>query len=138
VKHTRYGGKYSPIENTLITFGLELGGRLFPPADNMLKAAAKHEAARSDGASTYSSCMAKWRQRISVALQRAISESVSHSVGQSRPIPGQALDRGAYKRVRLLKAREPGGGGGQEPAQGGMVEVGAQALDVQVAGGEDI
>ena len=140
VKHTRYGGKFPTIENTLITCGLEIGGRLFRPTDNMLKTAAKHEAARSDGASTYSSCMARWRQRISVALQRAISESVSYSVAQSRAIPGQALDIGAYRRVRLLKAREPGGGGGgQGPAQDELLVIGVGAqLDIQVAGGDDI
>ena len=67
---------------------------------------AKHEHERTDGAYSVSASVQRWRQRFSVTLQRAISESEARLLSKVRvPLQGQqslpVID--GYKRVFLLR-----------------------------------
>jgi hypothetical protein len=132
-KYNTYTGKFPSLEYTLFVFGIEHGGRLSLQASNFLKAAATHEVARSDGACTFSSSMARWRQRVSVAVQQTISDTVDRSMSKSRAVPGEVLDLFAYRRVRLLKAPVPGGLEHGAAAQGGQGAAGGGQAGVAVA-----
>ena len=66
--------------------------------------AARH-AEESGGSLSRAQCVSRWRQGLSVSLQRAISCSVLNAWGDMVPlVDGDAPDVHAYKRVRLLRA----------------------------------
>jgi hypothetical protein len=103
-KFTRYGD-CDTIAYTLIPFGVEINGRPSPHANAYLRAMALHETGASNGAYPYSCIMMKWRQYLSIAVQRAVSESMARSMSKSRakePIADHPLDRDAHMQVRLL------------------------------------
>ena len=104
-KYTRYGDDIITIAFTLIPFGVEILGRICRHAHAYVRSMAFHETSASDGAYPYSSIMMKWRQYISTAVQRAVSESVARSMSKSRakePIADHPFDRDAHMQVRLL------------------------------------
>lgn len=101
-KFDTYQGKF-PANYTLIPVALEQSGACCPHTKRFVKAVSEHESCRSGGAYTVSRCINRWRQRISVVLQRSISESVLRSFRRTRPAPGRpAPQPGMYKSVSLL------------------------------------
>ena len=103
-KYTTYTGKYSQSSHTLIPFGVEIYGTLSPHAQRFLKAAAARSVVAGQGAHPYSYWMMRWRQFVSVALQRAASQSVARNMARSRAAgDGAIVTRSAHLQVRLLR-----------------------------------
>jgi len=102
-KLNKYEGKF-PSNYTLIPFAFEQTGRSCPHTSRFTRAAAEHESQQCDGAYSVSSCIARWRQRFSMVLQRSISESVLRSFRKTRADPalGTAPVVNRYKTVSLL------------------------------------
>ena len=102
-KYTKYEGKFPP-NYTLIPIALEQSGRSCPNTSRFVRAAAEHESAACDGAYTVSACIARWRQRISIVLQRSISESVLRTFRKTRadPAKGTAPVVNGHMSVSLL------------------------------------
>ena len=87
-KYTKYEGKHPP-NYTLIPIALEQSGRSCPNTSRLVRALAEHESAACDGVYSVSSCIARWRQRISIVLQRSISESVLRNFRRTRVDPAR-------------------------------------------------
>jgi hypothetical protein len=105
-KFRTYGAAYSPASHTLFAAVLEQSGAGSKQLHLLVKMLAKYEHERTDGAYPVSACVQRWRQRFSVTLQRAISESEARLLAKVRDsLPGQqsepVIDR--YKRVHLLR-----------------------------------
>jgi hypothetical protein len=73
-KFQTYGD--TSIAYTLIPFGVEIHGRLCKHSHVFIRAVAEHQTSICDGAYPYSHVVMKWRQYVSIALQRACSDSV--------------------------------------------------------------
>ena len=79
-------------------------------ARSLLKVVAKQDSERAGGAHTYAHCLQRFRQRVSVATQRTISDSVGPLWAKMRPIPGTAapdLQRFAMQPLLLRQAPPP-------------------------------
>ena len=102
-KLNKYEGKFPP-NYTLIPLALEQTGRSCPHTSRFVRAAAEHESSACEGAYTVSACISRWRQRISVVLQRSISESVLRSFRKTRvdPAVGTAPATQLHRLVSLL------------------------------------
>ena len=102
-KLNKYEGKFPP-SYTLIPLALEQTGRSCPHTSRFVRAAAEHESSACEGAYTVSACISRWRQRISVVLQRSISESVLRSFRKTRvdPAVGTAPATQLHRLVSLL------------------------------------
>lgn len=105
-KFRTYGAAYSPASHTLFAAVLEQSGAASKQLHLLVKMLAKYEHQRTDGAHPVSACVQRWRQRFSVTLQRAISESEARLLGKVRDsLQGNqsppVIDR--YKRVHLLR-----------------------------------
>jgi len=103
--------KYLPVmaaTNTLIPFVVEQFGRMSPQARALLKVVAKQQSERAGGAHSYAHCLQRFRQRISVATQRTISDSVGRLWSKTRPIPGAAApDLQQFAKQPLLLRQAP-------------------------------
>lgn len=105
-KFETYRGKYNPSSHTLFAAVLEQSGAGSRQLHLLVKMLAEFESERSDGAFAVSACVQRWRQRLSVTLQRAVSQSESRLLSKVRRplVPGgdaPVLDR--YQRVHLLR-----------------------------------
>ena len=106
-KTYRDSGLLDDDHYTLFPCIAEQPGSLCPHFHDLIKAFARHQSARSSGVWSESRCVQRWRQRISIVLQNAISDSVARSWTRTSAVPGQPNpDITAYTRVRLL-LREP-------------------------------
>jgi len=103
--------KYLPVmaaTNTLIPFVVEQFGRMSPQARALLKVVAKQQSERAGGAHSYAHCLQRFRQRISVATQRTISDSVGRLWSKTRPLPGAAApDLQQFAKQPLLLRQAP-------------------------------
>ena len=104
-KYNHYAAHFDQLSLTFIPLAFETYGRHGLHVKPFLRALARHEAKTSGGGLEYSSCIQWWRQRISVVLQRSISQGVAHNWARTRAGGGSdvlhpAVD--AYTRVRLL------------------------------------
>jgi hypothetical protein len=105
-KFRTYSAAYSPASHTLFAAVLEQSGAASKQLHLLVKMLAQYEYQRTDGAYPVSACIQRWRQRFSVTLQRAISESEARLLSKVRvPLQGQqslpVVD--GYKRVYLLR-----------------------------------
>ena len=104
-KHTKYHRKFAADQYTLIPFALDQFGAACEEAHGLIHALATRQSQRSGGVWPVSQCIARWRQRTSVALQRAVSESVDRTLSRTRQpaVPGGPAPRPwLYREVRLL------------------------------------
>lgn len=109
-KHTTYLHKFDAASYTLIPFVLDLFGSSGPHLREFVKAVAQHQAHRSESSQLVGFFTQQWRQRLSVTLQRCVSESVARHYRKTRPIPGNPQvvpDILSYTRVRLLVLPQP-------------------------------
>ena len=108
-KFQTYGAAYSPASHTLFAAVLEQSGAGSKQLHLLVKMLAKYEHQRTDGAYPVSACVQRWRQRFSVTLQRAISESEARLLSKVRTplvqLEGQQIMPviDGYKRVHLLR-----------------------------------
>lgn len=105
-KFQTYGALYDPDRHTLFAAVLEQSGAASRQLHLLVNMLAKYEHQRTEGAYPVSAYVQRWRQRFSVTLQRAISESESRLLSKVRvPLQGQqslpVID--GYKRVHLLR-----------------------------------
>lgn len=104
-KHNKYRGKFATDQYTLLPFAVDQFGAACDEAHRLIQALATRQSQRSGGVWLRSQCVARWRQRVSVALQRAVSESVARTMSRTtRPAePGGPAPRPwLYRAVRLL------------------------------------
>jgi hypothetical protein len=112
-KNNLYLPHMSAASYTLIPFVLELFGTIGAHAQAFLAAAAVRESEVSEGATSVSRCKEKWRQRISVTLQRVVSLSLARCFSKTRQLPAAggvihaAPDITAHMRLRLLACPQP-------------------------------
>ncbi len=103
-KYDHYTGHFDPRNHILIPFVVESFGRLSVHAQRLIKAMAEHQSRRCEGARPAVDFVASWRQRVSIAVQRSVSDVVARSMSRTRPVAGQpAPDIRAYMHVRLLQ-----------------------------------
>jgi hypothetical protein len=105
-KFRTYGAVYNPDRHTLFAAVLEQSGAASKQLHLLVKMLAKFEHDRTEGAYPISAYVQRWRQRFSITLQRAISESEARLLSKVRvPLQGQqslpVID--GYKRVHLLR-----------------------------------
>ena len=92
---------------TFFPFIFEQFGRASLHAQDFLKLAAEAQSASSAGAIAVSHCKQRWRQRLSIAVQMSISDSVARLWNKATTKVGDPPpDIEAYTRVRFL-LREP-------------------------------
>jgi hypothetical protein len=84
----------------------ELFGAASEQTHALVHALATHQAEKSGGVWSSSQCIARWRQRLSVVLQRAVSAAVDAEYAKALPLAanGPRPDVGAYARLRLLES----------------------------------
>ena len=105
-KFRTYRDAYSPASHTLFAAVFEQSGAACKQLHLLVKMLAQYEHERTDGAYSVSASVQRWRQRFSVTLQRAISESEARLLRKVRvSLQGQqslpVID--GYRRVFLLK-----------------------------------
>ena len=101
-KYDTYGGKH-PSNYTLIPFILEQSGASCPHVHEFVKAAALHEFALSDGAWPVSATVQRWRQKISMTLQKVLSVTSRRVFSRVRAVAGRPEPRAnRYESVHLL------------------------------------
>jgi hypothetical protein len=69
-------GALSPATTTLFSLALDQFGAASADTHAIVRALAVRQARRSGGSLTVASCIARWRQKLSVVLQRSISDQV--------------------------------------------------------------
>lgn len=87
-KFSTYGDKH-PSNYTLIPFILEQSGASCEHVQLFVKAAAQHEFLSSDGAWPVSATVQRWRQKISMTLQKALSITSSRVFSHVRAVTGR-------------------------------------------------
>ena len=106
-KHYLVPGLIDTDSYTFFPFVFEQFGRASLHAQDFLKLAAEAQSETSGGAIAVSHCKQRWRQRLSIAVQMAISDSVAHLWNKATAKVGDPPpDIEAYARVRFL-LREP-------------------------------
>ena len=101
-KFDTYGGKH-PSNYTLIPFILEQSGASCEHVQSFVKAVAQHEFLLSDGAWPVSATVQRWRQKISVTLQKALSITASRVFSHVRAVRGRPEPvANRYETVHLL------------------------------------
>ena len=101
-KHDTYGGKH-PSNYTLISFILEQSGASCPHVHEFVKAAAQHEFHLSDGAWPVSATVQRWRQKISMTLQKVLSITSRRVFSRVRAVIGRPEpEANRYESVRLV------------------------------------
>ena len=103
-KYTTYGGKH-PSNYTLIPLILEHTGASCPHVQVFIKAVAKHEHMLSGGAYAQGTIVHRWRQKISVTVQKVLSVTTERCYLRARKVVGQvaAPDKLIHERVHLLR-----------------------------------
>jgi hypothetical protein len=105
-KHKTYGGKH-PSNFTLIPFVLEQSGASCLHVHTFVKAAAQHEYDMSDGAWPLSAIVQRWRQKISVALQKSLSITTTRVFSRVRAVRGRPAPVANRHEVVHLLVRPP-------------------------------
>ena len=101
-KHDTYGGKH-PSNYTLISFILEQSGACCPDVHEFIKAAALHEFHLSDGAWPVSATVQRWRQKISMTLQKVLSITTRRVFSRVRAVVGRPEpEANRYESVCLV------------------------------------
>ena len=102
-----YSGWFDPPSYFFLPFIIELFGRSNKHADWLLNAISKHQCVQGAGQAAYSHHMSLWRQRISMVLQRSVSEEVISAYTEAVPLwvngVEQPRDFAAHSRLRLLQ-----------------------------------
>ena len=102
-KYNTYGGKH-PSNYTLIPFILEHTGASCAHVQVFIKAAAKHEHTLSGGAYAQGTIVQRWRQKISVTLQKVLSVTTERLFFKTRAVAGQPKpDVLRHEKVHLLR-----------------------------------
>jgi hypothetical protein len=101
-------GALDPATTTLFSVALDQFGAASQDAHAVVRALAVRQAQFSDGLYTVAACVARWRQKLSVVLQRSISDLVIADWPSTIPAtPGAAPDLDAYRHASLLSAPYP-------------------------------
>jgi hypothetical protein len=87
-KFNTYGGKH-PSKYTLIPSILEQSGASCEHVQSFIKAVARHEFVLSDGAWPVSATVQRWRQKISMTLQKALSITQSRVFSHVQAVRGR-------------------------------------------------
>jgi hypothetical protein len=96
-------GALDPATTTLFSVALDQFGAASRDTHSVVRALAVRQAEFSDGLYPVASCVARWRQKLSVVLQRSISELVIEDWPSTLPAaPGAPLALDAYKHTSLL------------------------------------
>lgn len=112
-KHNRYGPLLDSRRSTLYPAAFDQFGAACAEVHSLLRVFAAHPgrgAAPAEPAQrgAFARRFSRFRQSLSVCLQRSISQSVFVAWGKARPTsPGTVPDRAAYARLRLLVPRSP-------------------------------
>jgi hypothetical protein len=106
-KYTTYLPQFSAASYTLFPLVLEAFGTACAHLHSFIHAVAERESQLSEGAKQVSWCKQRWRQRLSVTLQRGISLGVARCFSKTRCLPAVdgvhvAPDITAHMRLRLL------------------------------------
>jgi hypothetical protein len=101
-KYDTYGGKH-PSNYTLIPFILEQSGASCPHVHEFVKAGALHEFQLSDGAWPVSATVQRWRQKISMTLQKVLSITSRRVFSKVRAVAGRPEpEANKFEAVHLL------------------------------------
>ncbi len=97
-----YRGLFNRASYYQTQIALDVHGYTHPATHKLLKALAHHEASRSEGVKSFSYCLRRWRQLLSVTMQREVSSIVDRGWSGSVAQPGSnfAVDR--YRRRDFL------------------------------------
>jgi hypothetical protein len=102
VKYNTYGDKH-PSNYTLIPFILEQSGASCQHVHDFVKAAAVHEFQLSDGAWPISATVQRWRQKISMTLQKVLSITTRRVFSDVRAVRGRLEpEANRYEKVHLV------------------------------------
>ena len=102
-KYNTYGGKH-PSNYTLIPFILEHTGASCAHVQVFIKAAARHEHTLSGGAYAQGTIVQRWRQKISVTLQKVLSVTTERLFLGTRAVAGlPELNVRRHEKVHLLR-----------------------------------
>jgi hypothetical protein len=108
-KITHYSPHFDATRHTLFPISIELFGYLHPISKQFFSAVSLYQHNRSGGCWPISRCMARWRQLISITLQRTIGEILSRNLARSLGAAAVAPDPGGrfalvdgYLRIHLL------------------------------------
>jgi hypothetical protein len=82
-------GENHPSNYTLIPFILEQSGASCEHVQSFIKAVAQHEFLLSDGAWPVSATVQRWRQKISMTLQKALSITANRVFSHVRSVNGR-------------------------------------------------
>jgi hypothetical protein len=97
-------------QTTLFSVAMDQFGACSADTHALIRTFALRQAAISGGVYTPATCVGRWRQQLSVALQNAISNSVLDAWPRIRAIPGQpAPALTAYRQTWLLSHAPPSG-----------------------------
>ena len=85
--------------DSLITdaVAIELFGTMSEHTHTLLKALATRESEVSDGSKPVSTCLHRWRQRISCVLQQLVSETVVRIHARTKAAPATAVINGSIR-----------------------------------------
>ena len=101
-KFNTYGNKH-PCNYTLIPFILEQSDASCEHVQSFIKAVAEHEFVLSDGAWPISVTVQRWRQKISMTLQKALSITSSRVFSHVRAVRGRpAPVANRHEAVKLV------------------------------------
>jgi hypothetical protein len=107
-KHRHYAQHYDARRYTLFPIALETHGYLHPDSAAFFRSVSLYQHQRSGGNWPVSRCMARWRQLLSITLQRVVAQSMARNLGRSTTpaaAGGEQADPSlvdGYLRVRLL------------------------------------
>jgi hypothetical protein len=103
IKTYVYSGALAPATTTLFSLALDQFGAASADTHAIVRALAVRQAQHGDGSLTVASCIARWQQKLSVILQRSISDQVIADWEATRPSDdclSPAVD--AFRRIALL------------------------------------
>jgi hypothetical protein len=110
-KYKTYGRLLDGRRSTLYPAAFDQFGSMCTEVHSLLHTFAKHEGTAPSvppRRGAYAQRLSYWRQRLSVTLQRAISQSVFEAWGGARPgTTGAPANVSAYATARLLAPRPP-------------------------------
>jgi len=105
------------VATTTFSVAMDQFGAASQDVHALVRAFAIRQARLSDGLYTVSSCVARWRQKLPVVLQRSISDVVigdwATTASAAGGAPAPVFD--AYKRISLLRPRAAAGVAPAEP-----------------------
>lgn len=106
-KHTKYRGRFAADQYTFLPFAVDQFGAACSDAHRLIRALALRQSQNSGGVWPLSQCVARWRQRMSVALQRALSESVARTLARCTEPSVAGGDRPNFKQYLAVKLLVP-------------------------------